>query len=88
LTPQIAERFDLGTTEGVLVLRVEQGSPADRAGIRPGDVITAVDGAAVSSLESFLGQLRRRDPGDRIGLTVVRDGSERQVQLTLAERPD
>jgi serine protease DegQ len=88
LTPQIAERFDLGSSEGALVLEVEAGSPADAAGMRPGDVITSVDGTAVRSVEDFLGQLRRREPGDRIGITVLRAGQEQVLQVTLTERPD
>lgn len=65
---------------------MEDSSPADRAGLRPGDVITTVGGEAVRSLEYFLGQLRRHQPGDRIGVTVVRGGERQELQVTLAER--
>ena len=54
ITPDIAERLGLPGTEGVLVVNVVQGGPADRAGIRPGDVIVAVDGEPTRTPEDFL----------------------------------
>nr|WP_328707512.1 trypsin-like peptidase domain-containing protein [Streptomyces sp. HM190] len=62
---------------------VKQGGPADRAGIRAGDVITEVDGRRVHSGDELIVKVRAHRPGDRLELTLQRDGGERKVTLTL-----
>ncbi|MEI5520063.1 trypsin-like peptidase domain-containing protein [Streptomyces brasiliscabiei] len=62
---------------------VTSGGPADRAGIRSGDVITAVDGQRVHSGDELIVKVRAHRPGDRLELTLRRDGGERTVTLTL-----
>ncbi|MGW5254515.1 S1C family serine protease [Streptomyces sp. NPDC004012] len=62
---------------------VTQGGPGDRAGVRPGDVITQVDGARVHSGEELIVRTRAHRPGDRLALTVVRDGGQRSITLVL-----
>ncbi|MFJ6568338.1 trypsin-like peptidase domain-containing protein [Streptomyces sp. NPDC091292] len=62
---------------------VSQGGPGDKAGIRAGDVITEVDGQRVHSGEELIVKIRAHRPGDRLELTVERDGQERQVALVL-----
>jgi S1-C subfamily serine protease len=52
------------------------------------DVITALEGEEVSSYGDLFGALRDYEPGDTVGLTVVRDGEERTLDVTLGERPD
>jgi putative serine protease PepD len=62
---------------------VTAGGPGDRAGIRAGDVITAIDGEAVHSGEELIVRIRSHRPGDALTLTVVRGGERRTVPLTL-----
>ncbi|MGK5498381.1 S1C family serine protease, partial [Streptomyces sp. URMC 125] len=62
---------------------VVPGGPADRAGVRAGDVITAVDGTRVHSGEELIVKIRSHRPGDRLELTVERDGRERSVTVVL-----
>ncbi|MFG2193017.1 S1C family serine protease [Streptomyces sp. NPDC048639] len=62
---------------------VKPGGPGDEAGIEPGDVITAVDGARVHSGEELIVKIRSHRPGDRLKLTLERDGKERSLELTL-----
>ncbi|WP_151479041.1 trypsin-like peptidase domain-containing protein [Streptomyces albicerus] len=62
---------------------VNQGGPGDRAGIEPGDVITEVDGQRVHSGEELIVKTRAHRPGDRLELTLERDGKERKVTLVL-----
>ena len=83
LTPEEARRHDLRTTRGALVVRVFGGSPAANAGLREGDVITAVNGRAVDSRESFSTHTATVSAGSPITLQVIRDGSTR----TMAVRP-
>ena len=62
---------------------VVPGGPADRAGIRAGEVITEVDGERVEGAEELIVRIRSHSPGDRLTLTVERDGERRTVRLTL-----
>jgi S1-C subfamily serine protease len=88
ITPEIAERLDLGTEEGVIVQSLVDGGPADDAAIEPGDVIVSLDGEPVRTVEEFLADLRGYDPGDGVAVEVLRDGDRRAVDVTLAERPN
>ena len=89
ITPAIARDLRLPSTEGVIVAGVADDGPAATAGLRPGDVITEVDGQPTRTPEDFLAELRTRKPGDTLTLAVQAPGRpERQVTLTLAERPE
>jgi Do/DeqQ family serine protease len=81
------EASSLGVKEGpgVVVYQVQAGSGAERAGLRRGDVITALNGQAVTDPNSFRNAIASTPPGSEITLTVKRDGSERQVRATLGE---
>ena len=86
LTPEIAERFDIGAEAGAIVGTVEAGSPAGRAGVEPGDVITAIDGREVTTVEDVFAALRRRDAGDTVRLQTLRDGSTSTTEVRLGRR--
>jgi len=103
LTSEIAQAMGLDPSQqGVLVDKIVQGSPADEAGLRGdyksaeidgqavqigGDVIVAVDDQIVDSYRTLLDILSQHQPGDEITLTVLRNGEEIQVDVTLAEPP-
>jgi serine protease DegQ len=87
LTPEIARLLRVETDTGVLVLEVVPGGPAERAGMRPGDVIVSVNGDSVDTVEAVLGVLRARRPGDRVRVEVIRRGQRQTFEVTLAERP-
>jgi membrane-associated protease RseP (regulator of RpoE activity) len=72
---------------GVLVNKVMDGTPAERAGLKAGDVIIGVDGKDVSDQGDISRALRGREAGDEVGLKIIRDGSERTLQVKLEERP-
>lgn len=77
----------LGLTGGATVLRVVTGSPADRARLRVGDVIVAVDGRPVTTMASLVVMLRRHKAGDVVRVTYVRGTESRSVTVRLSERP-
>src|ERR1043166_678272 len=81
------EASKLGVTQGpgVVVYQVQSGSGADRAGLRRGDVITALNGTAVTDANSFRNAIAGTAPGTQVTLTVKRNGSEQQVRATLGE---
>jgi serine protease DegQ len=87
VTPAIAQSFDLGVDQGVLVQDVEPGTPAQEAGIEPGDVLVEFDGEGLNRVEDLLTLLRRHAPGDRVEIGLVRGGERTDVTVTLAERP-
>lgn len=87
LTPEIAQRYELGVERGLVVMEVESGSPADQAGIVPGDVIVSMAGEPADVVEDLIGILRRQAPGDTVTVTLVRDGREQELSVTLGERP-
>ena len=86
LNPETARRFDAGTESGALVAGVEPGGPSDDAGLREGDVVTALGSEEVRNSGDLLSALRQYRPGDTVEVTIVRDGGERNVELRLGER--
>lgn len=87
LTPEIAQQLGVSAGSGVVVLDVVKGSPAEKAGMQPGDVITAVNGKQVSNVEDFLAVLRPLSPGDTVTVDYRRGQAKRQAKVTLADRP-
>ncbi len=72
---------------GAVVRKVREGSPAEAAGLAAGDVIVAIDGAAIASMADVVVHLRRQRPGDVIGLRVFRAGQPVDAVATLVEKP-
>jgi 2-alkenal reductase len=87
VTPRVASYFDLETTEGALVMQVTPASPARKAGLAPGDVITKVDGQLVGAKQGLPELLQQHEVGDAVKLTVLRNGQEETLTAHLAERP-
>lgn len=91
---QVAAEFNLPVQNGALIRSarpgepaVQPGSAAARAGLREGDIIVAVNGVRLDYSTSLRQLLLGYKPGDTITLTVLRDGRERNIQVTLGERP-
>ncbi|HEU5064184.1 MAG TPA: trypsin-like peptidase domain-containing protein [Solirubrobacterales bacterium] len=102
LTPELAQGLNLPVEEGVLVQTVVDGGPADKAGIEGGttsatidgeefrlggDIITEIDGEKVTSVEELIELIDDSKPGDELKLTLVRDGDEKTVEVTLGTQP-
>jgi serine protease Do len=83
LGKQLADYF--GVSHGVLISSVESGSPADKAGLKAGDVVTEVDGKQVDDASDLVRALGAKDEGD-VSLTVVRDKQRRTVRVTPERR--
>ena len=81
------EATRMGVTQGpgVVVYQVQSGSGADRAGLRAGDVLTALNGEQITDPNTFRNKIASTPPGTEITLTVKRDGKEQQVRATLGE---
>jgi S1-C subfamily serine protease len=76
-----------GTAGGVGVVAITSGGGAERAGLRAGDVITAVGGAQTTDTTALSQALAAAEPGDTVTVTISRDGQDRSVQVTLGELP-
>jgi S1-C subfamily serine protease len=81
-TPALPEG-QLAVRGGALVMHVEQGSPAEKAGLRVGDIIVAVNGQDLGRDGDLAGRIQRLKPGDRVELLVVREGREITIKAEL-----
>jgi len=103
LYPQLADKLGLDTTFGGLLAEVVPGGPAEKAGLEGGDkevkfqagkyrtggdVILEVDGHEVVQPDDLARIIAPRRPGEEVTVTILRDGSKKQVEVTLGERPD
>jgi len=86
ITSAMADKFGVQAGEGVVVSEVSAGSPADEAGIEPGDVITKVDGETVS-YDTLAQTIAFKPVGSPVELEIIRDGEAVVVPVTLSERP-
>lgn len=85
--PQIASALSLETTQGIVVTQVLPRTPASKAGIQQGDVITAIDTQKLDQDRSLSGILRGYKAGDTVTVTILRGSSSSQVKVTLEARP-
>jgi serine protease Do len=88
ITPEIAEGMKLSELKGALVADVSPGGPADKAGIKRGDVIVALNGKKVDTVSALTNSVGVVQPGTKEDLKVVRDGVERQVSVKIGELPE
>lgn len=88
VTPDIAEGLGLKTAEGALVAGVTDDSPAAKAGLRQGDVIVAVDGQRIEKMRELPRLIADIHAGKDAKLTILRDGAERNVSVTIGHMPD
>lgn len=87
VTESLAKSLGLKVTKGVYVAQVEKGSPADRAGIKEGDVIVKVNGTFVELAEELTSVIRNYTPGTRVKVTINRNGREMVLDVTLGTLP-
>jgi S1-C subfamily serine protease len=102
VTPQLADVLNLGVSQGALVQSVVPNGPADKAGVKGGnatvtiegqrvraggDVITEVDGQAMTGMTDVANAISQKHPGDQVELTLVHGSSKRTVTVTLGDQP-
>jgi serine protease Do len=88
LTPALADRFHLKKSQGALVARVRDHSPADQAGIAPGDVIVRWDRNQIDNSNDLRIAIAKSKPGAQATAVLYRDGRKQEVPVTVAERPN
>ncbi|MDE2117267.1 MAG: Do family serine endopeptidase [Betaproteobacteria bacterium] len=87
LTPELAESFKLGEAQGVLISEVVRNSPADQAGIKPGDILTTVDNKPLADSSAMLETISNLQPGKVAVLKLLRNQREVVVQVKVGKRP-
>jgi serine protease Do len=87
VTPALQRSLNLAVSTGAMVHEVNAGSPAERAGLRPYDVIVEVEGRQVFTNEELIRDISARPPGSIARLELIRDGRRHAVSVKLAERP-
>src|SRR5699024_4794035 len=84
LTPDLSDAFGLGTLNGALITAVERGSSAEQAGLRRGDLVIALNGREVRNATDLRNRIGLVRIGERVTVTVIRDGRQRDVDLRVA----
>jgi S1-C subfamily serine protease len=87
VTYEKALGVDISSEYGVVVVEAMANSPATEAGLKSGDVITAIDGSKLESMSGLKRKLYEYKDGDKVKLTVNRDGKESEVEITLKTKP-
>jgi membrane-associated protease RseP (regulator of RpoE activity) len=87
ITPALQQRFGITATSGALVISLDQTGPAFQAGLKRGDVITSIDGTAVTAPENVINLVANKRPGDILTVVVDRNGQSLTFQVTLGSWP-
>ncbi|MDB5855610.1 MAG: 2-alkenal reductase [Herminiimonas sp.] len=87
ITPELAQSFGLQRTSGTIIAGVLKDGPADKAGVKPGDILLAVDGKPISDTTDMLNQIALLTPGKESSLTVLRMNKEATLNLVVGKRP-
>jgi len=87
ITEELAGYYDLPVDSGVLVTKIADDSPADRAGIAAGDIILRMDRGAIYSIEDLLSEIHNRKIGDKVRIAVFRRGREQTFEVILSKMP-
>ncbi|HEY4697366.1 MAG TPA: Do family serine endopeptidase [Gallionella sp.] len=87
LTPELAESFKLGDIKGVLITEIIRNSPAEKAGVRRGDILIAIDDQAIESWGTMLETVASLPPGKVVQIKLMRDGAAMSLKLTIGKRP-
>jgi len=88
LTPDLAKSFDLKDDKGILVAQVTKNSPADKAGLKAGDVIVSYQGRSVSDTGDFRNQVALAQPGSKVEFDIIRDGRQRSITVKIDKLSD
>jgi serine protease DegQ len=87
ITPPLAQTFGLGEARGTLIAGVLRGGPADRAGVKPGDVLTAINGVPVGDPPAMLNVVAALVPGSSAKMSLLRESKPVEVTITVGRRP-
>ena len=87
ITPELAENFALPKQEGVIIAGVLKSGPADQAGIKPGDILVAIEGKPVPNTGDLFNRIAQLTPGSKAKMTILRKDGEVSLDVPIAKRP-
>ncbi|MDQ0347171.1 Do family serine endopeptidase [Ancylobacter vacuolatus] len=87
VSDEVAEALELKSAEGALIAQVQPGTPGEKAGLKPGDVVTQIDGETVKDSREMSREIARKKPGTVVKLSVLRDGKSMTIPVTLEQLP-
>ena len=88
LTPELAKSFGMKDQKGILVAQVSKDSPAEKAGLKQGDVIVEFDGKSFDQTGAFRNDVALKKPGTKVKTVILRDGKRRALSLIIGKLPD
>lgn len=88
VTQDLAEVFGMKAPKGAVITQIEKGAPGEKAGLKVGDVVVALDGQEIKNANDLPVRISTMKPGTKAKLTVLRDGKERDIMVTVAENED
>lgn len=88
MTPELADSFDIDEKKGILVAQVSEDSPAEKAGLKVGDLIVQYKGEKVTEVADFRNRVALTSPGSRANLTVIRDGKRKVINVKIGNLED
>ena len=87
ITPELADSFGLQKSSGTIIAGVLKGGPADKAGVKPGDILLAVGGQPVTDTVAMLNLVAQLTPGEKVDLVVLRKSQETRLSVVVGRRP-
>lgn len=87
ITPDIAEYFNLPDRKGVLISEIIPESPAEKAGLTPGDIIKAIEGKPINEMQDLLREIGRAKIGQEVRAEIIRDRVRKSINVTVGKRP-
>ncbi|MDR1311248.1 MAG: trypsin-like peptidase domain-containing protein [Burkholderiaceae bacterium] len=87
VTPEIASKLNLNRKDGVIIGAIVKNGPADKAGLKPGDILLSVDDKPIRSMKEMFALIASLQPGQKAGVSILRNGHETLFSVTAGERP-
>ena len=87
ITPELAENLGLPKKDGVIIAAVLKNGPADKSGIRPGDILISIGGKTISNMAEMFNLIAQLQPGTQTDVIVLRDDKDIRVNVGIGKRP-
>lgn len=87
LTPELMKNFNVKDKEGALISQVYEGSPAEKAGLKTGDILVQIDGKKIKDSQDVVREVLKRPVGQKVFLEIIRDGKRVEISVTTAQMP-
>ena len=88
ITPDLMKFFSLKGKEGALISQIYEGSPAEKAGLKVGDVVIEVDGVKVTNSQDVVREVLKKQVGQKVNFVLLREGKRTEISLTTAQMPE